>query len=92
MASIGYTIQDSLYIMSDEFDMAGRMLMQELANYADQIAKLLTHDSVSRTKDETLEAFKTMLDDYAINSAGFMELDENVLSSVLDAISLAVDI
>lgn len=92
MATIGYTIQDNLYTMSEDFDMAGRILMQELANYADQIDKLLVHDSVSRTKDETLDAFKIMLNDYAVLSADLMELDKSVLYEILEAISISVDI
>lgn len=91
MATIGYTIMDNLYAMSDDFDLPVSMLLQDMANFADQIEKNL-NDGVSRTKDEQLAIYKEQLDEYADSSAKFMELTDDELMTIHEVVEMAVDI
>lgn len=90
MTSFGHEVMEHLYAVSNDENNDFSNLMRVLADGANEIDYSLTHDGVSRTSDETYEAFKTMLEGYADIYGYDMDMDKSTLDSAYQVIANAV--
>lgn len=90
MTTLGQEITNNLYTVADDFDQDFSALVLMLADSAAEIDYTLTHDGVTRTDDETWEAFKNALDGYADLYAEDMGINQDTLTNTHKTIVEAV--